>query len=335
MTRFIRTVSLFLVIQALSSFAYAQKKKVYLEINHLMDTTKLYLNRTYTNWDGIYHNFERSNLYMSEWTLFTKSDSVVMNDKIVLADYNTESYLIGELDIDSIEALQFHLGVPKRLNHLDPAQYEESHPLAPKLPSMHWGWSAGYRFFVFEGYCDNDADYSLEQYINYHAVGSHLYSAIKVDVEPVYEGDSIVLYLDMNYLKLYENLDVIKDREEHGGGRIIQVILDNFVNNGVFSGGDADFHDSPNGTNELTDRAKQQVYIYPNPCVGQGNISFDFHNSQTLHWELVDLNGRKVAKQEFDTHQGSFSTGQLESGIYLSIFYLDGIETQSTKLVVY
>jgi hypothetical protein len=55
----------------------------------------------------------------------------------------------------SWNGLSMGLGVPSDLNHLDPAQYANDHPLSVSN-AMHWTWTQGYIFLKFEGRYDLD-----------------------------------------------------------------------------------------------------------------------------------------------------------------------------------
>ena len=70
----------------------------------------------------------------------------------------------GESGVNAVEDLMFNVGIDPDNNHADPASWPADHPLAPQVPSMHWGWAAGYRFVALEG---GTADANLE----IHALG--------------------------------------------------------------------------------------------------------------------------------------------------------------------
>jgi hypothetical protein len=329
MINFIVTLTIMLFIPFLAS---AQSNDVYLQINRLMDSTKLYKGKVYKTWNGINHTIETSSFYLSEFTIYSKTDSVVLNDAIMLSTIDDKSHFIGELNIDTIKAIKFHIGVPQRLNHLDPASYPTDHPLAPQLPGMHWGWSAGYKFFVFESYCDYDDDYKMDRWANYHAVGNSLYKPITVEVTPAYQGDSVVLYLDMDHKRLYEGLDIRNELEEHGDGAYVKTILKNLTSNQVFVGGDAQMHDDPSEIREIINSDSKFV-VFPNPA--SSHLIFSTHNRLT-QIELVavtDLAGKEVltiANPKFGT---PYDISNLEKGVYLVCFN-DGKTVETKKLVV-
>ena len=59
---------------------------------------------------------------------------------------------LGSHDITTLESVRFGVGRSEH-NHLDPSAYPGDHPLAPQLPSMHWGWASRYfHRFGMEGW---------------------------------------------------------------------------------------------------------------------------------------------------------------------------------------
>ena len=55
---------------------------------------------------------------------------------------------MGPWDIEGVRGVKLHLGVDPAHNHADPSTYASDHPLSLQNPTMHWGWSAGYRFMA-------------------------------------------------------------------------------------------------------------------------------------------------------------------------------------------
>jgi cytochrome c peroxidase len=60
-------------------------------------------------------------------------------------------FTINALPPGSYDRIRFHVGLPKELNHADPAQYAAGHPLNPNVNGLHWNWQGGYVFFALEG----------------------------------------------------------------------------------------------------------------------------------------------------------------------------------------
>ena len=103
---------------------------------------------------GYYIKVTRLQYYISEVKLIHDGGQITpVTDQYFLVTPTVDSILeLGNFDITSLEGIEYSLGVDAGHNHLDPASYPSSHPLAPKNPSMHWGWTAGYRFIALEGF---------------------------------------------------------------------------------------------------------------------------------------------------------------------------------------
>jgi hypothetical protein len=49
------------------------------------------------------------------------------------------------------KSIRFYVGLDSAINHGDPLQWGNTHPLSPSINDMHWGWAGGYIFNVVEG----------------------------------------------------------------------------------------------------------------------------------------------------------------------------------------
>ena len=61
------------------------------------------------------------------------------------------SFTLTKVPPGTYKSFRFSLGVPKKENHGDPAQYAADHPLNPNLNNLHWDWTGGYIFLALEG----------------------------------------------------------------------------------------------------------------------------------------------------------------------------------------
>ncbi|MFZ4574909.1 MAG: MbnP family protein [Phycisphaerales bacterium] len=64
---------------------------------------------------------------------------------------NRTGFTIGDVPNGDYTSLRFRVGLPKELNHADPARFGPSDPLHPVLNGLHWGWQGGYVFAAIEG----------------------------------------------------------------------------------------------------------------------------------------------------------------------------------------
>lgn len=83
--------------------------------------------------DGSWHNVEVPHLFVAQ-------------------SKPVDTVFLGELPEGNYQALRFALGLDSAINHSDPAQWSNDHPLSlMRGGQMHWSWNAGYIFLKLEG----------------------------------------------------------------------------------------------------------------------------------------------------------------------------------------
>ena len=118
-------------------------------------------------------------------------------------------HALGEVSgVENVEALMFHVGIDPDNNHADPAAWPADHPLAPQVPSMHWGWAAGYRFIALEG---GTSEGNLE----IHALGDDNHTPVKWRW-PAIENGTLVLDVEGDVLGFFHLLTVGSGLINHG-----------------------------------------------------------------------------------------------------------------------
>ena len=142
--------SLFLGIILQASFA--QSSEVELQIHPNWAGKAFNFSTVYSGGDCEY-KITRLQYYVSEIKIkYDGGKSYLIKDLYFLVSAEKDTVLsLGILPVSNIEGIEFSIGVDQAANHLDPSTYPSSHPLALKNPSMHWGWTSGYRFIALEG----------------------------------------------------------------------------------------------------------------------------------------------------------------------------------------
>ena len=136
----------------ISNVLMAQSKTVILTIDHKIGLDTCAAGIEGVNNLGNQFKINRIQYYMDEIILVHDGATSDTSTVLALVDgFDQTNLNLGSFTLDSIESIRFAIGVNSSLNHLDPTTYNPNHPLAPKSPSMHWGWTAGYRFIAAEG----------------------------------------------------------------------------------------------------------------------------------------------------------------------------------------
>jgi cytochrome c peroxidase len=109
------------------------------------------------------------------------------------------SFAIGDVPEGEYVGVRFTIGLPKELNHANPAQFGPSHPLNPNVNNLHWNWQGGYIFFAIEGRWVQSDD-SLGGYV-YHVAGEPLLMRIDLASPFVVQGPTTLeLELDVEHV---------------------------------------------------------------------------------------------------------------------------------------
>ncbi len=191
---------------------------------------------------------------------------------------------LGEFNIDKLEKIKFHIGVDPDHNHLDPTSFPTSHPLAPKAPSMHWGWAAGYRFVAMEG----NGGSSYNQLFQLHGLGDINYQTTEVDLDLTGNNNEVNIDLHADYTKLLENISLNSGVIVHGDNLQAKQCLENFRDY-VFS--------SPSITSSTIDFSEVNSFgVYPNPVVAnETRVKLDIANKlNNYNIQITSVEGKLV-----------------------------------------
>ncbi|MEK9998292.1 MAG: MbnP family protein, partial [Cryomorphaceae bacterium] len=153
----------------------AQTKELVLNFHHMMDGQSVTDSLVGTNNLGNQFKFNRLQYYVDDIEIIYDQGDTFSYPEVLLINALEEeltSVDLGSLSFDSITAVRFAVGVGPDVNNLDPSTYPAAHPLAPKSPSMHWGWAAGYRFVCAEGVGSS----AFNQTFELHGLGNANYA---------------------------------------------------------------------------------------------------------------------------------------------------------------
>ena len=250
---------------------------------------------------------KRMQYYLCDFTIIHDGGiETPMKSSWILADgsESTTSNL-GAYDINTVEKIKFSIGVEEEYNHNDPASYDLNHPLAPKVPSMHWGWAAGYRFVAFEGFGGE----FLNRLFELHGLGDKNLFTVEIDAIGLQSGDNIIINIDADYTRALENIDVQAGVIVHGEDFEAQQCLEN-MRDFVFSASDI--------TSNIEDIQSNEFFIYPNPSY-QGLVTIDLSALTTseIDVEIASMEGKIMQKITNVNSQRLIDVSNLPKGIYI------------------
>ena len=298
-----------------------QNKEVAVVINHLYDGEVLNFDNTYIVGDNIPIRFDRIEYYIHLNSLISNQNIATdLIDKYILVNAEQNNYNIGEIELldDDLISLNFNIGVEYNLNHADPSLQDSSHPLAPQLPSMHWGWAAGYRFAALEGMIDKNQDSIMETVFQYHPVDDSYYSDTITCNGIIENENNVTIFINANYNKLIENIGTDEGGVYHGIHEENGLLMDNFSRNNVFT--------VPENLN--LKETYVSIAVFPNPFSNTIQLNLNENSIVKVYNSL----GLLVDEFKFDKGQQQINTETLLNGIYiLSIHSKSG--TENIKLL--
>ena len=298
------------------------QNSVNIQINHLLNGEQFENEVNTTNDLGNEFMIDRLQYYLSGFSIVHDGGTVTeVEDLYVLVSLLDSSdptmIELGDFAVSNLEAVRFYFGVDEQANHSDPSLYHGSHALAPKFPSMHWGWAAGYRFIALEG----KSGANLNQELQFHCIGDEFYSEIEFPVTMSGE-ESYTVAIDAEYTELLSNIDVSSGIIIHGGTGEMPVLSTN-ISEKVFS--------TSSVTSTLDNDLVTSFEIYPNPVTnGIVNIQADIE-IKSFNVNVYDVMGKMVLSS---SNRNANSIELSESGMYYISISDDSGSVLATRKVV-
>jgi hypothetical protein len=266
------------------------QQNVLLEIRHMLGDKVFQFDKEGMNNLGHPFTLRRMDYFLSGLQItHDGGKTIVLPDLYVLVslDDNQEKTIIdlGSHSLTNIEKITFYLGLDSLTNHSDPALWQIGHPLGPRIPSMHWGWAAGYRFIALEG----KGGPANNQEIQLHALGNQYFLPMTFDVTPVIANNTAKIQLAADYSRLFYDIPIKQGVIVHGSDKEIIYLSRNFVDKLFTVQQTSDVSD-----NEI----HRNVSIFPNPAQGEIKIELaESFREGKVSMQLTDVVGRTICQQ--------------------------------------
>lgn len=307
------------------SFQLVAQNKVVLNINHKLGDSDFAFGQAAKN--NLEHDFDVARLeyYISEISLINGDEEILIEDLYILANAkSTTEVELGEYDLSTVEKIRLHIGVDEEHNHLDPAEWHSSHPLAPKSPSMHWGWTSGYRFVAMEGTAGENLKYDYQL----HGLGDVNYFATEIEVNASAQNNILSVNLDADYTKALENIAVEFGVNVHGDKNEAKIILENFR--------DYVFSASPNTSSTIDFSEVKTFHVFPNPVTNYTttiNLQLENHASQ-YDLTISTIDGKEIQYITDIKDNQKVSFINQNAGIYFLSLIKEGQVILTRKVVL-
>jgi hypothetical protein len=306
-----------------SSQVFSQTRPINLMIDHSLDSFNYEPGLEFKLWNDRTADFDYLMYYIHDLQMITSSgDTIGATGEHYLIDAEEIEYGIGDWNADSVTKVIFNWGVSLDANHADPGQYLSTHPLAPQYPTMHWGWSAGYRFIRADGTFDDNGDGTPNLIFQYHMVGDQFVKKVSVDAHSMINAnDELEVWITGYYERLFNEINLSMFPSVHGSTTPIPNLWVNITTEPVFEIFDGrmevpvDTADTSTGINLVENL--NSLSIYPNPSIdGYVKVSLEQPISSEVQFDLVDLSGRIQDSYRTST-QGFVEFTDLAKGFYI------------------
>lgn len=301
------------------------QKNVYFTITHKLNTSNFAFNQSAQN--NLMQDFKitRVDYYISSIKIIHDGgmETAVAN-KYILAKGNSNIIEhLGNFNVTNIEGIKFSIGVEAPTNNADPSLQPSGSPLSFQNPSMHWGWSSGYRFLALEG----TAGSNFSTVFQMHGLGNSNYFSQTKMLSGVSSGNNN-LYINLNadYTQALKGIDVSSGPIDHGVNATDLTALKNF----------RDFVFSPSSTIPTSLNTIENdidISIYPNPTTNKLFINFENNENKAEKLVFLDITGKIISESNLDINN-ELNVSNMSKGIYFLKFYFKNEIIENRKLVI-
>ena len=293
---------------------------VKLTINHLLGSSPFAFNSEAENDLGDKVKLQRLEYYISGISITHDGGTVTdASDVYILVKANkTDTIQLGNFNVTNIESINFSIGVDPGVNNGDPAQWGALHALAPKSPSMHWGWASGYRFVAMEG----KSGTNFAQDFQIHALGNKNYFKQSIPTSASDVNGALVISINADYTKAVSQIGMANGLIEHSENKEAATCFQTKVFTSLTGEG-----------NTLSSKLIDVPNAFGiNPVPSNGIVTVGLKDNRFFHGNLVvtDIAGRTIHSSSVETsNKISIET----AGMYFLTIYGDGVKS-TKKLII-
>ncbi len=293
-------------------------QQVNLIIHHKWMGNDFGLNLAGSTSDGEVFKFDLLKYYITGITLtHDGGQQTTIPNFVAIADASDVTTVLdlGTPAVNSIEGVEFFIGVDSARNHDDPSLAPLTDPLSFQSPSMHWGWASGYRFLLLEG----RSGVAYDQVVQVHPLGDQNYFANNLTMTSILEGGDKNLHVVGEYQEALRGMTIMSGLIMHGFTDEAATAMINFRDNV--------FQPQILGMNEST---VNTVQFYPNPTTGKVYIKNGTHNLKEIL--VQDCTGKTLFENKFSSDLTSFTLEEI--GMYFIRCITNDGTISTQKLVV-
>lgn len=305
-----RPIILIVVLTSIS-WSFAQKN-IFLSLAPKFGNQDFQLLQNYTGNDGVVIEIEHFKYYLSDVRLFHDNGQTTYLETGIwlVSDTNFNLYL-GYLDVNQIDSISFMIGVPKRYNTQsgsmaqDISTYPETHPLSFQMPSMYWGWTAGYMHMIVGGKADSNNDNIPNNYFELHNLGNDNQQMVSLPVIQTDLANQTELHLNCHIDRWLNNIPLSTVGILHDDTGLNLTIMQNVGSQNVFT---------LDAAASLTDK-HLEFFKWSQT---ENEISIEGLQNNTLTAiDIIDAQGKMFLHEQIGKQNYQINTTSFPRGLYL------------------
>lgn len=264
--------------------------------------------------DSVVHDLNNRAMIIEDFNYYISNIHVIhdggqdldLSDTVILVKADAHTFFMGYHGITNVEQINFSVGVPPQLNHLDITQYPQGHFLSFQTPSMHWGWTAGYKFLLCDGKGDSNNDGIPDVIFQLHNLGDDNFKNVQLPVAATDYATHMDLVIDCNVDEWIYGANPGTVGVQHGETGINASTMENVYTRNVFT--------EPGNVGNQELKKSGEVYFYSE----DQSITFNWKDVTGIDgYRLIDLTGRVILEETTLEVNGSVKIEELKKGNYL------------------
>ncbi|MBI1838046.1 MAG: hypothetical protein HYR91_12350 [Flavobacteriia bacterium] len=247
-----------------------------------------------------------------------------LSDTVIIVKNDNFLFDFGVQNVTNVEQINFGVGVPQALNHLDISTYPVDHPLSYQSPSMQWGWTSGYNQVGIIGIVDDNGDNVPNKAFEFFSLSDMLYRSIQLPITSLMINEANQISIQTNIDQWYKGINLATNGILHGSSGNNVTLMNNTQNYPVF------IAEANAGIQNVKLEEGKLFYTTSNNTLDV-NWS-EFQNAS--HYELINIGGAKLNSGTITSNNGLVQISNISTGNYWFIVYSkDGNQLNKLRII--